>query len=213
MRPLVLIDQEDTQNRTIGHTYLFGDAFLVAPMLAAGTGPRAVRLPRGDWLDFWDHSPHAGRAEVTWSNPDRMKFPLYIRRGAIVPMLPESVDTLCDANYVNHADADTWDGSLLLRIYPSGISEFTVYDGTKITCQSGAGAMTVTIKSAPRTILLQIAAPEPAKVTRDGNPVPKKENLDAVSSGWRFGPDPLKSAVQFLFIKFPHTGGTNHITF
>ena len=152
-----------------------------------------------------------------WSNPDLTKFPLYVRRSAIVPMLPDGVETLCDANYVNNAGIKTWDGSLVLRIYPEGTSEFTIYDGTKITCQIVAGWTTeVTVTSTPRSIVLQVLAPEPTQVKLDGTVLtksPTESAFEGASSGWRVSPDPLRSSASFLFIKFPHPGGTTRVDF
>src|SRR5262249_48832311 len=149
----------------------------------------------------------------TWSNADRKKLPLYVRRGAIVPMLPGDVETLCDPDYVNNPEVKTWDGSLLVRIYPGGNSEFTVYDGTEISCQAGGATTNVTPTTAPRKVVLQIAVPRPTQVKRDRVVVPRNDNLDGVDSGWSFGADPLGSTAPFLFVKFPHAGGTTHVEF
>ncbi len=138
-------------------------------------------------------------------------MPLFVRSGSIIPMLLNDVQTLCDANYVNNAAISTPDNGLLLLIYPAATSQFSVYDGTVIQCNAGAGEVTVTLTSVPRSVMLQILADEPAKVSRDGATVPRfatSAQFDAVDIGWRF--DPQRKLV---FVKFPHVGGTTNVKF
>jgi len=67
--------------------YLLGRDLLVAPM----TSPEQVRkvyLPQGEWVDHWTGEVLPGGRHVTAATPlDRV--PLYVRRGAVVPVLTE----------------------------------------------------------------------------------------------------------------------------
>ena len=81
----------------------FGNEFLVAPIVALNANSRQVYLPAGNWVDFWTSAVHSGGQTITWNSGNRMQFPLFVREGAIVPLLPENVQTLCDPNYVNNA--------------------------------------------------------------------------------------------------------------
>jgi alpha-D-xyloside xylohydrolase len=213
MRPLVLMHQDDPRTFPVQHTYYFGADLLVAPVIEPKATERQVYLPEGDWLDFWTNERHTGKQEVTWRNPNqpaqpRSKIPVFVRRGAIVPLiLGEDVQTLCDANYVNNAAVRTWDGGLEIRIYPAGTSRFTIYDGTDIQSDETAGSTMVTITSqTARPVLLRILAPRPAAVQRDGTALPEiaaQSAFDAASTGWRFD-----AAVEFVLVKFPHPGST-----
>ncbi len=217
MRPLVLMHQDDPRVFPVQHTYYFGGDLLVAPVIEPNATERQVYLPEGDWFDFWTNEPHAGKQDVTWKNPDqpdppKSKIPVFVRRGAIVPLiLGQQVQTLCDDNYVNNAAVKTWDGGLEVRLYPAGTSQFTVYDGTDIRSEEGAGARSVTINSpTPRPVLLRILAPRPAAVRRDGATLPEVADpaaFEAASAGWRFD-----AAPGFVLVKFPHPGGATKVT-
>ena len=137
---------------------------------------------------------------------------MFVRSGAIVPLiLGEDVQTLCDANYVNNPAIKTWDGGLEIRIYPAGTSQFTVFDGTDIRSDEGAGATSVTINSpTPRPVLLRILAPKPAAVLRDGTALAEAASeaaFEAASTAWRFDGTP-----GFVLVKFSLPGGTTRIT-
>ena len=95
-------------------------------------------------------------------------MPLFVREGAIVPMLLTEVPTLCDANYVNNPNVKTPDSGLIFLIYPGTGSHFTVYDGTDIRCEAVGGSLTVTLSSVARPVEVQVLADEPASVMRDG---------------------------------------------
>jgi alpha-D-xyloside xylohydrolase len=188
LRPLVLVDQDDPATHGVAHAYHFGDELLVAPVIAAGPSARAVYLPRGDWVDFWDGSRHPGKQLTTWTNADRKKLPVYVRAGTIVPLLLGAVETLCDANYVNNQAVKTWDGGLRFRIHPAGTSRFTVYDGTEVVCQAAAPGTTVTLTSVARDVQLSVQGPRPAAVRRDGTVLPEAGSAAAFASAgsaWR----------------------------
>ena len=97
-------------------------------------------------------------------------MPLFVRDGAIIPMLLRDVRTLCDANYVNNPSVATMDGSWLLQIYPAEVSAFSVFDGTQINCQGSPSSSTVTVTSQPRRLTLRILAQQPESSLRDGVP-------------------------------------------
>ena len=138
-------------------------------------------------------------------------MPLFVREGAIVPMLLTEVRTLCDANYVNNPTVKTPDSGLLFLVYPGGTSTFSVYDGTEIRCDTAGGTSTVTLSSAARLVVLQIFAEEPAAISRDGVVVSKLATLaefESSDTGWRADPQ-----SRFIFVKFQHLGGTTKVNF
>ncbi len=217
LRPLVLIHPDDPRTFPVQHTYYFGDDLLVAPVIAPKATDRQVYLPEGHWFDFWTNERHAGKQDITWKNPaqpdpPQSKIPVFVRSGAIVPLiLGEDVQTLCDANYVNNPAVTTWDGSLVFLVYPADASQFTVYDGTQVACRSAGGVTEVTLTSVPRAITLKVLAPRPSGVKRDGAdqiPRPSLAALDAADTGWFFD-----AASRFVLVKFSHTGGTTRVTF
>ena len=64
---------------------MLGDALLVAPMFAGDT-VRSVVLPGGRWYDFYT-GELAGTGEVITVKPGRDRIPVFVRDGAIVPLL------------------------------------------------------------------------------------------------------------------------------
>ena len=136
-------------------------------------------------------------------------MPLFVREGAIVPMLLPGVQTLCDANYVNNPNIKTPDSGLLFQIYPGGTSQFTVYDGTQIQCALNGNSIVVTLTSIARPVLLQILGDAPSAILRDGAALPQRgtqAELDAAVTGWHFD-----SSTRFISIKFQHSGGSTKI--
>jgi len=211
IRPLVLLNQSDPNTFALRHTYQFGNEFLVAPMITPNSQARQLYLPPGNWIDFWTNALHAGGQTITWTNANQSQFPLFVREGAIVPMLLNEPQTLCDANYVNHPGVKSPDGGLLFLVYPAGTSGFTVHDGTEIQCQAGGGDSVLTLSSTARAILLQILGKEPAGVMRDGVEMPKfgtAAELDSASTGWR-----TDLQARLTFVKFQHSAGTTTIHF
>ena len=206
LRPLVLIDQNDTKTLGVQHAYHFGNEFLVAPIVTLNTTSRQVYLPAGNWIDFWTNAVHLSSQTITWSSLNRMQFPLFVREGAIIPLLPDHVQTLCDSNYVNNAAIASAKQDLTFLIYPAtGASHFTVYDQTQIQCQSPAAARIISLNSIARTVILQVLGNEPPAVVLNGSNLSKRATLaefDASPTGWRFDP-----ATRFVFIKFSHPGG------
>ena len=210
LRPLVLLNQGDANTFAVEHAYHFGNEFLVAPIVTPNSNGRNVYLPAGNWFDFWDNTRRTGGQTIAWQNTNRSRFPVFVREGGIVPLLLEDVQTLCDANYVNNAGVSVPTGGLQFLIYPgSQQSQFTVYDGTVLTCNPLAAGLSLTLSSGARSVVLQVLSKEPAQVSRDGQSLQKSATqaaFDATKSAWRFD-----LATGFVFIKFPHLGGVTQI--
>jgi alpha-D-xyloside xylohydrolase len=217
IRPLVLMHQDDPTTFGIQHVYYFGGDLLVAPIIEPTATEREVYLPEGEWIDFWTNERHTGKRNFVWRNPaqpdpPQSKMALFVRRGAIVPlMLGQDVQTLCDANYINNLAIKTWDGALEIRAYPAGNTRFTVFDGTEIDSAEGAGAVSVTIKSASaRELLFRILALRPAAVRRNGTAMPEaasSADFEIASTAWRFD-----TTTGSVLVKFSHPGGTSTVT-
>lgn len=65
--------------------YLAGDALLVAPLFVGET-EREVVLPPGKWYDFYT-GKYAGNSEVIKVRPGLERIPVFVRDGAIIPMM------------------------------------------------------------------------------------------------------------------------------
>ncbi len=213
IRPCILLNQTDAALTGVQHTFYFGNELLVAPMNAADSTSRMVQLPAGNWYDYWTNAKYAGSQNLTWTNNDTTKIPLFVREGSIIPMLINVPQTLCDANYVNNPGITTRDSGLQFLIYPGPSStSFTVYDGTTAQSSPSGNSGSVTINSVARAIKLKLfTTVVPAGVERSGTRLPQLASqaaFDAATVGWFYD-----STGHFLNVKFAHAGGSVTIGF
>jgi len=97
------------------YRYMVGDAFLVAPLIAAG-GARDVSLPAGArYYDWWSPASPAlegGTTLVAYDATDRARLPLFVREGALVPMhVADDSTGLGDAASAGTLTLLAWPGS------------------------------------------------------------------------------------------------------
>jgi alpha-D-xyloside xylohydrolase len=212
IRPLVLMHQDDANTFGIRHTYLFGNELLAAVIITNVATMRTVYLPQGKWHDFFTNVTYNGGQNIIWTNANQSQMPLFVREGAIIPMISTNVATLCDTEYVANPNLVTWGGSLEFLVYPTTNSSFTVYDGTSLQCQTNQTIVSATLNTPPRPILMRFfTQTEPFSVERNGVRMPKFTDATAFSAadlGWRYD-----STNKFVHAKFAHTGGSAQISF
>lgn len=130
MRALFMDFPSDPKVATIGDQYMFGPAFLVAPVTEQGVTSRPVYLPAGsDWYDYWTEQRYTGGQTIDAAAPiDRI--PLFVRAGSIVPM---------GAPVQNTSSRQPIEA---IRVYPGRDASFTLYDddGTTNAYVSGKGS-------------------------------------------------------------------------
>ena len=147
MRPLVMDFPRDPGARNVTDEYLFGPAFLVAPVTRYQARSRPVYLPpaTGVWFDFWTGRAVAGNQTIDAPAPyDAM--PLHIRAGSIIPFGPE-------LQYVDEKPADP----ITLFIYTGADGAFSLYedDGTTYAYERGEFArIPIRWDNAARTLVL-----------------------------------------------------------
>ena len=92
MRPLFFEDENNMDLIDVKDAYLWGDAFLVAPVVDAGVAAVNVDLPAGAWFDFWNDSRYDGSQSV--SIPVTLEtIPVLVRAGSFVPMIEDIAST------------------------------------------------------------------------------------------------------------------------
>jgi alpha-D-xyloside xylohydrolase len=178
-------------------TYLFGDDLLVAPVLARGATSREVTLPPGNWIDWWTGEVRAGGGSITAQAP-LQTLPLFLREGAIVPMLRPTIDTLRPTTQPAQVDSyATAAGEIWARVAPGAASTFTLFDGAEIGQARANGAVTLTSKDGDEFnggVMFEVVAmgQKPSAVTDRGVALADQGTLaalEAASSGWAFAPD------------------------
>ena len=146
------------------YQYLFGDAFLVAPIFEDSLN-RTVRLPRGRWRYLFDETEVIeGPTELTRSFP-LDEFPVFVREGAIVPMN-------VSRPYTGFGDRDS-EGMLTLAIYPAGDSSFTVHypegESRTVVVVRRSRHLEIALAGEPRPHVLRVLVDwAPVTVVRDG---------------------------------------------
>jgi len=127
MRSLWIAWPDDPKAVTTGDEYMWGDHFLVAPVLEAAATSRKTYLPAGAWWDFWSNQRVEGGAEVA-REVDLKTIPLYVRAGALVPMGP-----------IRQYTAEPSDEPAVLRVYPGADGRFSWYedDGSSFHYRQG----------------------------------------------------------------------------
>ena len=205
-RPLGLVDPELGVHPN--DEYMFGDDLLVAPIVERGATSRSVVFPDGRWIDFWTGEIIPGGQTIDRNAP-LDTLPLFLRDGAIVPLLRPSIETLSPTTQPTLVDSfATTPGVLYARLVPSDPSTFTVFDGTVL---SSASADVVTISIAPGSLFHfgavfrvdGLAAP-PSSVKVDGVPLVKvmPSGVDAALEGFAIEPN---GAVVVHVTPGPHT--------
>ncbi len=117
MRPLVMDFPDDPNVRGVGEEYLFGPAFLVAPVTAFGARMWNVYLPAGAlWYDFYTGRAYDGGRTLAADAP-LARMPLFVRAGSIVPTGP-------DIEYASQQ----LDGPVTLFVYAGADGAFDLYE-------------------------------------------------------------------------------------
>ncbi len=93
MRPMLYEEPGNEKMRDQSGAYLWGDSFLVAPVVEQGQKYKEVYFPAtAAWFDFHSGRRHApGSTALATLAPDRI--PVYVRAGAFVPMAPDMQNT------------------------------------------------------------------------------------------------------------------------
>ncbi|ANS74510.1 glycoside hydrolase [Paenibacillus yonginensis] len=142
LRALAFDFREDVSAHNIDDEFMFGPAFLVAPVTQAmyygpdskvleGTRKsRSVYLPGGSWFDYWTDECLEGGRRVE-AKADLQTLPLFVRAGSIVPLGP-------DIQYADERPASN--AVTRLKVYPGTDAVFTLYDdeGDNYDYENGA---------------------------------------------------------------------------
>jgi alpha-glucosidase/alpha-D-xyloside xylohydrolase len=132
MRALFMDFPNDAKAANIPDEYMYGPAFLVAPVTEQGATKRSVYLPAGcDWYNYWTNERlHGGQTIEADAPIDTL--PLFVRAGSIVPL----------GSAVLSADEPQSIASV--RVYPGADGSFTLFqdDGTTYAYEKGAGSVT-----------------------------------------------------------------------
>lgn len=196
IRPLPLEFQADERTYSVSNQYCYG------PNLMVAFDRSSIYLPQGNWTYYWDGRTFEGGRTLTNFEAPADELPVFVRAGAIIPMMP-------DMNYVGEKPLDP----LIVDVYPEGTSTFTLYEDDGISCDYEKGEYCTTEYRAlkrPDGVTLDIGArkapgayvparrhylfkvhtrSDPGNVYLDGTALEKQTSGRAVSdflAGWHY---------------------------
>lgn len=209
MRTMALEFPQDpaSYSAEANNQFMLGSNYLVAPISASTDIRNGIVLPAGSqWVDYWTGTIYQGGQVLNGYKAPLQTLPLFVRAGALVPQ----------GIVARNASLVPENSALTLDVYPSGNSQFSLYedDKTSRSYQTGqsstqdftvaapvknGGDVTVTIGArkgdysgitASRPYQLSVhSGSKPASVVKDGVAVTAladKAAFDAASSGWYY---------------------------
>jgi len=180
----------DAASRADVNAYLIGDDLFVAPVTMPGATTRAVHLPPGRWVHWFDGMERTGDVTVDAliGSP-----PVFLRVGAIVPMLPSDVATLAEEDVASAIVRASDRPYLRARILPGGDRTVTTEEGIAIHVTHTAAPLTIEVTPSSTglsdlrmRIDLDHAEPPIASVTTlsaNGTSIPAAADRASVEAG------------------------------
>lgn len=127
MRALYMDFPQDPEVRDIKDEYMFGPAFLVAPVVEKGKNSREVYLPKGSaWYDYWTGKKYPGGQRISADAPLDV-LSLFVRAGSVIPHGNDILNTRAEQRDV------------VLYVYAGADARFDLYqdDGTTYDYEKG----------------------------------------------------------------------------
>ena len=188
------------------YRYVLGDALLVAPILDE-TGIRDVEMPEGEFYDWWTEEPVAGGQTLSANfSADLGKIPLWVKRGAIIP-----VETDSD---LTGFGAPELDGALTVLGWPATeATSFDLYEEDKSLTELSMDADSFEIARTLSTTYVRLrmdTAPTTVSASGEGletfEEAASLSDLYAADSGWVMD-------GTYLWVKLPESGVASTISF
>jgi alpha-D-xyloside xylohydrolase len=200
IRAMVLEFQDDPSTHNLQDQYMFGDAFLIAPILNA-SNKRTVYLPAGTWCDYETGKEYKG-PDTIHVEPPLDVLPVFVTDNSIVPMGPEML-------YIGEKPFDP----ITLDIRISSEAECTLYDDDErvrtqeiVKCSAGkqADQIHLIVGASTKTFIAKFnKTGRPKRVSLNGKDLQHVESLQALEKaeqGWYFDPSSV------VYAKFSSSG-------
>lgn len=174
--------------------YLLGDDLLVAPVVQRGARLRELVVPPGQWTDWFTGEVLTGPGRATVDAP-LWKLPLFLRQGAIVPMLRPTIDSLSPTTEPTRVDSyDTDPGVLWVRVQPGPPSQFEVFDGTRLHQGQGERSWALRLEAGQVfehgwMVVTKGVGEAPTQVTLDNVEVPSGDPDAMDGARWSYADD------------------------
>jgi alpha-D-xyloside xylohydrolase len=133
MRPLIMDFAGDTKALQQKYEYMFGSAFLVAPVVSEGVENWDVYLPenKSGWFNFWTSKKYKGGQTVATA-ASLSTIPVYVKSGSVIPMDDKM-------QYTNEKPAE----NLEIRVYTGADGKFELYEDEGVNYNYEKGAYSI----------------------------------------------------------------------
>jgi alpha-D-xyloside xylohydrolase len=200
IRAMVLDFQNDPSTHNLQDQYMFGDAYLVAP-ICKPVSKRTVYLPEGTWYDYESGKEYVGSRTIQIEPPLDI-LPVYVKADSIIPMGPE----------VEYIDEKPFN-PITLDIRLTSEAECTLYDDDEkartqeiVKCQASkkGNQVTLNVGASTKTFIAKFnKTNRPKHVSLNGKEMSHLESLQALDKaelGWYFDP------ASVVYAKFNSSG-------
>jgi len=213
LHPLYYDWPESPEAYTTKNEYVFGDQMIVAPVTQAmeettTLATEDVWLPKGDWVEWMTGKTIAGPVALK-RNFSIGQIPIYVREGAIIPMMPKmqytgekpidplivSVTPLADGQTSSYT---VYEDSGQAEEYKNGVCSWTELDASRkgsvvdVAMQPAKGSFPGMLTSRGLEVRLPGDWP-PLSVTVDGAPVAYEKQQG--KPGWRYDGNTLTTII------------------
>ncbi len=204
MYPLFYIEDRNKQLLTYDNAYMWGNAFLVSPVKAAGVKKQEVYLPKGNgWTDFYTNKVFNGGQTIS-ADVGINHIPVYVKGGTFIPMLTKAKQTkeYSLKNFEMHFYADQKvrttsyklynDDGETQNSYEKGLFEFINFDAKNsekvltINIERKRGKKHNKIDENMITLVIHNINKKPKKVIINGEKYQGKPEYDANNKTVRF---------------------------
>lgn len=157
MRPLFFVDPENQALQTHAASYLWGNDFLVQPIMQAGQQQVDIVFPSGVWIDFYTGQVYQGGTTHRVAVSEQ-HIPVFVRAGAFIPMAAAMQSTqfyqeqLLDLHYYHDESVVRSNGKMYEddghtpQAYTKGIYRLTQFSGDYRLSASGTASLTIQLK-------------------------------------------------------------------
>lgn len=157
MRPLFFAEPDNRELQSHSASYLWGNDFLVQPVMNAGQQQAEIRFPNGVWIDFYTGQVHQGGMTHTVTLSEQY-IPVFVRAGAFIPMAAPMQSTqfyqdqLLDLHYYHDASMSRSSGKMYEddghtpQAFAKGIYRLTQFSSAYETSEAGKASLMIQLK-------------------------------------------------------------------
>jgi alpha-glucosidase len=205
VRPLFWMFPEDPNVSNESSSWMFGDAFLVSPVVKSGEVEHSVYLPPGNWFDYFRGTAFKGGQKIRYQvDPDKWQdIPLFVRAGSIIATAPPqdytdqhavpevTLDVFAEnssAHFTYYDDNGTNYDYEHGVYYRQSISVSKNLNSTHLVFDKPSG----TYKTALKFYLIRIHGSAARNVLLNGDQLPRKSEAELIKTGqnsWASGQD------------------------